>query len=168
MNMSLYTITEEMQALSAMLEAGDVAEEDLRDTIEAVTLEWDAKVDDIISAIKNNEAEAEAIRAEEIRLANRRKRKERTAEWLRGYLSEAMAHLDRREYESARHRVSFRRSSRIRITDQHALVEWAKTNATAILRYKEPDISKEALGTLMEAVDVPYCFIERNDNIQIG
>lgn len=166
--MSLYTITQDMDRLLAMLESGEYTEEEMKDTIEAVTLEWDAKADDIISAIKNNEAEAEAIRAEEIRLANRRKRKERTAEWLRGYLSEAMEHLGRREYESTRHRVSFRRSSRICITDQHALVEWAKTNATDILRYKEPDISKEALGTLMEAVEVPYCFIERNDNIQIG
>ncbi len=165
--MSLYTITEEMQALSAMLEAGEVSEEDLKDTIEAVTLEWDAKVDDIISVIKNMEAEAEDIRDEEKNLALRRRKKERAAARLRTYLSDAMLRLRRTRYDSARHEVSFRRSSRVRITDEAALIEWAKINAPTIFKEQAPEISKDKLRTVMDAVNVPYTVLESVDNIQI-
>jgi hypothetical protein len=150
-----------------MLEAGEVSEEDLRDTIEAVTLEWDAKVDDIISVIKNIEAEAENIRAEEKRLAERRRKKERAAERIRAYLADAMQRLGRTRYDSARHEVSFRRSSRIRITDEEALIEWAKNNAPSIFREQRPEISKDKLRTVMDAVNVPYTVLESVDNIQI-
>lgn len=165
--MSLYTITEEMQALSEMLEAGEMSEEELQDTIEAVTLEWDAKVDDIISVIKNMEAEAEDIRDEEKKLAERRRKKERAAERIRAYLTNSMLRLGRTWYDSPRHEVSFRRSSRIRITDEGALIEWAKINAPSIFKEQAPEISKDKLKVVLDAINVPHVVVESVDNIQI-
>lgn len=165
--MSLYNVTSEMQALLTMLEAGEVSSEDLKDTIESVELEWNERADAVISAIKNLISEAEAIRGEEIALAARRKRKESAAERLKEYLTASMQALGKPKYESPRHAVSFRKSYRINITDEDALLKWARINAPDIVKEGKPSVSKESIKALIGEVNVPFVTADEINNIQI-
>lgn len=165
--MTLYEVTCEMMELKYLL-SHEFTEDDLRDTIEAIGKEWDDKAEAIIGVIKDLRAEVEAIRAEEKRLAERRKKKERNAERLERYLTEAMQALDMKKYESARHQVRFITSHPARITDEAALIEWARDNAPEVIKHGEDSISLEAVKTLAKTVNVPYVAIDDVQNIQIG
>ena len=53
----------------------------------------DVKAESIIRFVRNLEANADAIKAEEKRLADRRRAMENKGEWLRGYLSDSMRRM---------------------------------------------------------------------------
>ena len=164
--MSLYSLAINYELFMAAVENGDIPEEAIADTLEAMTGDIDEKIDNVASAIKNMLAEAEMIKAEEKALAERRKAKERRAEKVSEYLSNMMQMLDRKKYESARHKISFRTSKPVRLTDEAAFIEWAKVNAPeAVTVTYKPSLSaiKELVGT----TNVPFAVIETRQNIQI-
>lgn len=165
--MSLYSLTGEMLELLSMMEAEEIPEDAISDTLEAIGSEWNVKADAIISAIKNISAEAEAIREEVANLNARLKRKATTVERLKAYLTSAMQALNMPRFESARHAVSFRRSYRTKITDEAALLEWAEANAPDIIKRGADKISTEALKRLAQSVNVPYVVADEIQNIQI-
>ena len=166
--MSLYTLTGDLVALLNMLQQDEYTEEDLKDTIEMVSEEWGERAEAVLAVIKNLTAEAEDIRVEEQALAKRRKKKEKAVERLTEYLSASMQALDMPRYESARHCVSFRTSHRIRITDEAALLEWARENAPEIIKRGEDSISKDEVKALARTTNVPYMATDTIKNIQIG
>lgn len=73
-----------------------------------------AKCLDIACLIKNVEAEAEAVKAEEKRLGDRRKSSERKAEWLRTYLANNME--PGTNLKDPRAVIAWRKSSAVEIT----------------------------------------------------
>lgn len=166
--MTLYGLTIDMIELINMLNRGEFTEEELKDTIEGIGECWNDKAEAVLGLIKDFRADAEAIRAEEKKLADRRKKKERDADRLERYLAEAMQALEMKRYESARHQVSFRTSHPARITDEAALLEWARENAPEVIKRGEDSISLEAVKTLAKTVNVPYVAIDDVQNIQIG
>lgn len=166
--MTLYGLTMDMIELINMLNRGEYTEEDLKDTIEGIGECWNDKAEAVLGLIKDFRADVDAIRAEEKKLADRRKKKERDAERLERYLAEAMQALDMKRYESARHQVSFRMSHPARITDEVALLEWARVNAPEVIKHGADSISLEAVKTLAKTVNVPYVAIDDVQNIQIG
>ena len=97
--MKLYETTEQYLYLEDLLdqlymqqegimdpEADPVDEQTVRDTLEALDGEIEAKADGIAKIIKNKLAEAEALKTEEGRLYKRRKSCENTVEYLKKYL----------------------------------------------------------------------------------
>ena len=166
--MSLYQNTMDMLELHNLLNSGEVSEEDLSDTIESIGAAWEERAEAVLCVIKNMRAEAAGIKAEEDRLAARRRAKERSADRLEDYLSRAMQALHMPKYESVRHKVSFITSHRIRVTDEAALLEWARENAPEVIKHGEDTISKDAIKTLVRTVNVPYVANDEHQNIQIG
>lgn len=164
--MSLYKLTIDMLELDHLLNSGEFTEDELRDTIEMISGEWDKKAEAVITVIKNYRAEIENIKREEISLAKRRKSKENAVERLEAYLTDAMERLGKERYESARHQVSFSRSERLHITDYDALLEWAKANAPDIVHEGKATIYKDDLKALGDAVSM-YVEVETRNNIQI-
>jgi chromosome segregation ATPase len=165
--MSLYSLTGEMLELIGMLEAGEIPEEAISDTLEALSGEWNTKADSIISAIKNINVEAEGIKAEIEALSERLARKKATVARLEEYLTSSMLALNMPRYESARHDVRFRKSYRAKITDESALLEWAKENAPDIIKHGADTISKDKVKRLATTVNVPFYVAEEVNNIQI-
>ncbi len=164
--MSLYSLANDYEMFIAAVENGEIPEEAIADSLEAIEGEIDIKIDNIASAIKNMLAEAAAIKEEEKRLAERRKAKERHAERITDYLSNMMQLLGKKKYESARNKISFRISKPVKITDEAAFIEWAMNNAPEAVNvtYK-PSLS--AIKEMIATADVPYAVIEENANIQI-
>lgn len=91
------------------IENGDIPEEALTDTLESITSLLDEKADNIACWIKQLTAEAEAIKAEEDKLAERRKRKLKRAERLTEYLSECLTNAGRTKIETPRNVISFQK-----------------------------------------------------------
>ena len=163
---SLYSLTTELQTLLDAISEGEIPEEAIADTLEGLQGEIDVKIDSVLDAFKTLKAEAGAIRDEENRLAERRRRKEAATDRIKEYLATELGKLGKARHESARHSVSFRRSSKVIILDEDAFIKWALDNdRDDLYRVKVTrEANKEALA---KAENIPFVTVEENRNIQI-
>ena len=88
--MKLFEIANDYQSLIELIESGVYTESELADTLEGVKGMFEEKADNTACVIKNITAEIFALRAEERKLAERRRIKENQVERLREYLSNAL------------------------------------------------------------------------------
>lgn len=88
--MTLYELTSEYLDLLAMLEDPDIDEEVLADTLEAIGGELEIKADGYARVMRQMDADAKAIEAEEKRLYRRRKSLENRSAWLKSRLQNVM------------------------------------------------------------------------------
>lgn len=166
--MKLYEIAADYENLLAAVEAGEIPEEAISDTLESMTALLEDKADNIACLIKNLTAEAEAIRAEEINLAERRKAKERRIDGLKTYLGETLLRAGYDKLETARNRISFRKSESVTVADEAKFVEWAAKHHDDLLTYKDPTINKTAIKkALASGEEIAGAVIESKNNIQI-
>lgn len=152
--MNLYEIDFEiMNCLDE--ETGEIIDTEKLDTLQ---MERDRKIDNIGLWIKDLDAEAEAIKAEQLKLADRMAAAERKATKLRQYLTHF---LDGEKFKTPRLAISFRKSTQVCVDDATALPE-------DYLKYAEPTVDKTKVknalkdGVLLNGVRL----IERK-NIQI-
>lgn len=113
--MTLYQINEELeQALmnSVDPDTGEIIED--TSALDALAIARDEKIENIALYIKNSKALAEAIRAEEQKLAARRKTAENRAEWLKQYLSKNLAG---EKFSSPKVSISWRKSESVDVKD---------------------------------------------------
>ena len=88
--MTLYELTSEYMELLAMLEDPDTDEAVILDTLEGVGGELEEKADGYARVMRQMDADAKAIKAEEERLYSRRKSLESRSAWLKGRLQNVM------------------------------------------------------------------------------
>lgn len=144
--MKLYEIANEYQQFMESVEAGLIPEEAIADTLECITMALDEKADNIACLIKNLNAEALAIKAEEERLTERRKSKEKEADRLTQYLSDILLQSGYKTIETARNKITFRKNPpKVVIDDEKAFIEWATDNAKYFLKYANPTVNKTAV-----------------------
>ena len=121
--MKLYEITELFMRFANMVENGEIEEDAIADTLESIEGELEEKADNIACLIKSWQAEAEAIKAEEKALAERRKVKENQINNLKGYISSTMQTLGKTKIETARNVLSFRKSTALYISNEEWFME---------------------------------------------
>jgi hypothetical protein len=121
--MKLYDITHEIYDL--MLDAEIYAEDhdgeilpEIFDKMENLTIAHSAKIEHTALYIKNQIALVDGIKTEEEDLYKRRKAAEKRVEWLKGYLAN---NLVTETVETARCKVSLRKSTAVEITDESRL-----------------------------------------------
>lgn len=165
--MKLYEIADEYRSLLNAIETGEIPEEAIADTLEAVGGELDTKLDGVIGYIKELYAEAAAIKAEADKLAARAKAKTRKAEGLALYITRVLEGLGRATFENEHHKISFIPSTAVRITDEAAFIEWARENAPEAIKITE-SAKKSVIGELIKSTNVPHCALEQRKKIQIG
>ena len=122
--MNLYDLDAQIQEI---IENGFIINEDTGEVIfEANDLSdlqnyFDKKVDNIVSYIKNLEALTNAIDEEEKTLRQRKKIAQNKADSLRKYVANFLISKDMKKFETARTRLSFRKSTSVNITDFNAI-----------------------------------------------
>jgi len=115
----LYELSDHISQIQTMLENG---EEGLEDTLEALELSFEEKAESIIKLWHSKMAEAEVIKSEENRLADRRKRIEKEAEWLHQYVEREMKRLDRERIKSPLFTISLQKNPpSVSIFDESAI-----------------------------------------------
>ena len=90
MDMALYEIGQAYQYFLEQVEAGEVPEEAINDTLSGIEGDFKEKADNIACMIKNLERFIDAIKMEEKSLYTRRKSKENQVQRLKNYLMNSM------------------------------------------------------------------------------
>lgn len=152
--MNLYEIDAEILGC-VDAETGEIFD---MDKFEELELERDTKVENICLWIKNLKAEAEALKAEKDAFAARLKSTENKMESLKRYMS---GYLDGAPFESAKVKVSFRKSESVEIEEGTIIPD-------EYLRFKEPEVNKTELKKAIKAgLQIHGVRINENKNIQI-
>ncbi len=167
--MRLFEITAAYQSFVDAVENGEIPESAIADTLESITATLEEKADNTACVIKNITAEILALRAEERKLAERRRIKENQVERLREYLANALLQSGYNKIETARNKISFRKSESVKIDDESAFIEWAMKDNDEYLTYKEPTINKTAIKkALADGKEIKGARMEQKQNLQIG
>ena len=159
------TIYEIDQAILSLVdeETGEILDVD---SLHELHMERERKIENVACWMKNISAEMDAIRAEEKRLAERRKSLERKHTSLTNYLADA---LGGEKFETARCVVNFRKTTSVAVSDMRATAEWAESNGMAdLVTYAAPTISKAELAKLLkEGREIPGCTLEHNVSMSV-
>ena len=149
--MTLYELMSEYKNFLTAVENGDIPEEAIADTLEAIEGDIDVKIDNIACVLKVLEAEELAIKAEEERLAQRRKAKANAKERTKTYLSEMLMAMGKTEFETARNKITFRKTPpKVVFDDEKKFIEWAQVNADSLLNYGKPTVDKTAIKVALD------------------
>lgn len=149
--MTLYELMEGYENFLRAVENGDVPEEAIADTLEAIEADIDEKIDNTACLLKVLEAEEKAIKEEEDRLAERRKVKANARERIKNYLTDMLLAMGKTEFETARNKISFRKThGKVVLADEKAFIEWASVNDDSLLTYGKPTVNKTAIKLAIE------------------
>ena len=149
--MTLYEIDAGIQELLSEVdpETGELITD--YEALDALLMEREAKIENIVLFIKNLASDVRELKAEEAALAERRKKADKKAERLREYVSHA---LGGEKFQTPRCCVSFRKSTALELGE--GFTEWAKQHAETLLRIKEPEPDKMAIkAALADGADIP-------------
>lgn len=120
------------------------------EAIDALMAQRQTVLEDLACEVKNLAAYVAALRTEEIALAERRKRLDKKAERLKGYLEAA---LNGEKLDTPRVVVSFIKSKAVEVGDE--FFPWAAAHAE-YLRYSDPEPDKKAItDALKRGEDIP-------------
>ena len=167
--MKLYEIRHEITELlergfDVDLDTGEVL--DIGPKLDALQMDEREKLENIALYIKGLNAEAAAIREEEKTLAERRRTKESRAERLHDYISAHMIVADIDALETARVRLSFRKSTATEI-DESVFRPWAE-KCGDYLRYKPAEVDKKLVADALKAgADIPGARLAERRNLQV-
>jgi len=165
--MKLYELTNDYLALLDAIDNDELPEEAIADTLEAITAGIEEKADSIACLLKNLDADIVAIKAEEARLAERRKAKEKSAERIKAYLSESLQKAGIDKVETARNRITFRKSESVEL-DEDVFIAWAQSNRDDLLTYTAPKANKtEIKKALKDGIEIVGAELLTKSNIQI-
>lgn len=161
--MKLYEINE---AISALIDTdtGEIAD---FEAFEQLILERSDKLENIALWIKNLSSDARSIRDEERVLAERRKAIENHADRLEQYLAAMLG--DGEKFETARVKLSWRKSAALRLTvSDDDFVAAAAGVRDDWLTYTPPSVNKRAVTDAIRAgVEVVGAELVERNNLQI-
>lgn len=132
--MTLYEISQAYMDLLAEIEEneGELTDE-LLIKAEGVEQGFEQKAETYASIIKNLEADAAAIEAEEKRLSKRKIVKKNIANRMKERLSLVMQQCGKEKFETERHKISFWKSASVKILDEKKIpAKYFKTTKTPI------------------------------------
>lgn len=128
--MKLYEINEQIYELLNKEvmdpETGEIFDINGFDQLKELEAKREDKLENTALFIKNLEAEVEAFKAEEKNLSKRRKTKENKLNWVRQFLSEFLASENVDKFETARCRLSFRKSESVEVDNVDLLPDELK------------------------------------------
>jgi regulator of replication initiation timing len=160
--------SEQIDIYADMIEAGDMPEEAFWDTVEALEGEVNEKVDSLACIYKEIMYEAAALKAEAERLKERQKRKEAEAERLKAYIETSMKAAGISKVETARNKLSFRKSTKLEIADEDTFVAWAQEYNPDLLTFKQPDPNKVVIKKILQGgQSIEGCRLAENMNLQL-
>lgn len=160
---SLYEISHDylvaLDNLEIDMETGEILN---YEAVDALTGQFEEKAESVACYIKNLDAFAASIKAEEFKLAERRKNAERKADNLKKYLTSCLDAVNREKLETARTKVSFRKSVQVSIADEAVLPADFKVETVTV----KPD--KTAIKkAIQDGQEVNGASLVENRNIQI-
>lgn len=159
--MTLYEIDQGIiDALEAAIDedTGEIINEAMYERYEALQMDRDQKIENIVLFIKDLDAEASAVYMEKISMDRRYKALKNKAESLKKYLAYA---LDGSKFKTPRCMVNYRSSEQVIVDDVAIIPE-------EFMRMKEPEVDKAKLKMWLKlGNEISGAHIEKCQNIQI-
>lgn len=150
--MNLYQINAEIE--KCLLEAldpetGEIVEENLNfEALDALEIEKDQKIENIAKWIKNLKAEAEALKVEKLRLADRQKKAESKIENLTNYLDQTLGG-SKWQSDDGVVKIAYRKSKKVDFEagwdEETVKAQLMAKDRHDLLSYKMPTLNKTAL-----------------------
>lgn len=150
---SLYELSQSYIDFQELIESGAIPEEAIKDTLEGLDLQINAKIEGIALVIKNALAEEKAIADEIKALQERKKTKTATVDKLKMYLLQQLTAMGKTKIETARATISIAKNPpSLKIADESKFKEWAlKNSKDSLLTFKEPELNKAAIKSALQA-----------------
>ena len=139
---SLYEMTQDVLYLQSLLEDGDIDEQTYHDSVESMCV--DGKIKNICGMMKNLEAKAAAYKAEEDRMAKRRRTIENSIGRLKDSLLNFMLCSNSKKVEAGVFTGGLGSSTSVNVTDASHIPD-------EYLTPQPPKIDKTALGKALKA-----------------
>ena len=158
--MTLYELNEALKNFDLEIdeETGEILN---ADELDMLSLEHELKLKNCVWWYKNIKAEAEALKAEKMKLAKRQQTAERKAEWMKAYIDADLCGKEFKPEDDVTVRVSYRKSNVVECSDVYRVPD-------EYLRYKEPELDKTKVKkAFAEGLKVDGCTIVEKNNIQI-
>lgn len=171
MKMTLYEISDAYKGLVTAIEDGTIDDDQaVADSLESIQATFDDKAESIALIHKSLTAEAEAIKKEADALLARATFKLRTADRLKKYLASNLQSIGQTKMETAKVKLSFRKSESVNIFDETALYAGCKASGidglvTVEEKYKfdKTNIKK----AIRDGIALQGAEIVTNQNLQI-
>ncbi len=163
--MRLYEIAEEYATLIDMLSDEEVEEQTIRDTLEAIDMEFEDKADNYAKIIWELEAGAEALKAEERRLFSRRKTLENRSQWLKRELEANMRFTGKTKFRTDLFSFNIQKNGGL----QPIVIDGVLEDIPGrFLIPQPPIINNEAVRKLLENQQVEWAHLEpRGESLRI-
>lgn len=148
--MKLYEYAESYRYLLDQVESGEYTVEDVRDTLEAISICTAEAVEQVGKIVLEAEAGAETLKKEEERVKKRRQALERKEELLKEYIKRSLETMGERKIKTPLITVSIRKNPPTVVTTDD-FVAWAEQSGRDdLLRYARPEPDKRKI---MEALN---------------
>ena len=141
------------------------------DTLTAVEGEFEVKAESVAQYVKELTARAEAIKAEEQKLATRRKAYENRVSSMKDYLKGCMQSMSLNKVETAKARISIRNNApSLKIDDEAKFIVMLQgSGRDDLLKYTSPEIKKNDIKTLMKnGEEFEGAHLEASQSLIIG
>lgn len=135
--------------------------------LEALNMERDKKIEGVALYVKQLQAEAEAIKAEEKALEKRRKSKEKLAEGYAKWIANVLAGA---AFETAKVALGFRKSTVCEFTGcALGIIEYLEKNGfDDCVKYGAPELNKQKIKQLLnDGKEIPGVVLAERNNLQI-
>ena len=166
--MTLFELSEKYKHFEQIIEDENADEQAVSDTLEALCGAIDEKLEAVGIVLKTLKVEADALKAEEKKLAARRAAKENHIRTLKEYLLVSMNELSRDRFETPKTAISVCSTKAVKIADESKLIEWLLKNRDDMLVYNTPGIDKRLLKeALMDGGEIPFAGIENRKYLRI-
>lgn len=162
MALSLYEINEKI--LNFRYEIDEETGEILNiDELDELNMAFDEKIENLCLYAKSLRAEASAIKDEEKNLKERREAKEHKADNIEDYISR---NLQGKKFETARVKVSWRKSESVEILNEDAVPE-RLLDIQVVRKPMKSEIKKELKRAEAEGREVPWARLNVNNNMSL-
>ena len=160
----LYDLAADYAKVKELLENEDIEPEIMQDTLESIEAAMEVKAKNIAILVQGLGSDASIIKAEEQRLAQRRKAIENKQKWLKDYLKSQMEYAGIDRFKTPTHTISLQNNPpALKITDEGAI----PANFLAVIpeRY---EVDKAALKDALKAgEEIPGAELVQGKSIQI-
>jgi phage host-nuclease inhibitor protein Gam len=169
--MKLYEINQTYQEFLDQIASGEIPEEAISDTLEALNGEFEDKADNIACYIKSLLSDTQAIKAESDALLERAKAKKTKADRLTDYLYQAFKVRGKEKLETTRNLLKIRKNPpAVQIDDEAAFISWTQEQdgREALLTIHEPTINKTAIKNALKAGEkIPHAKLVSSEKLTI-
>lgn len=165
--MVIYPISDQLERLIESFtdpETGELitTEEEMQAAIEQLQMDFDEKIVDLRNEYINLVSEADALRREKTKLAERQKRAENQADRMKRWLAWL---LKGEKFQKDAVKISYRKSETVELED--GFLDWAAHNAPGLVKVEMEPRRQEIKNALKNGYTVEFARMETKNNIQI-